>query len=166
MFRERTLRLDCLRNGAPTARVVHVMCRVGVVAVLLCIVPAACGGSQSPVELRMYDPAGQVRSEVTLADVVRSSARATLARGVAPSLDFRLTNRGILRCDSLTRALARRGARLGLNQAVALEINGRVYARPTVDYRLYPDGLDCSSGIEVALKLKTAQRLASEIRHG
>jgi hypothetical protein len=44
-------------------------------------------------------------------------------------------------------------------------INGRAYGQPLVDYRLFPDGLDGRSGIEVVgLTLATAQRLAREIR--
>lgn len=48
-----------------------------------------------------------------------------------------------------------------------LAVDGHVYARPSVDYRAYHDGLDGSSGLEMgSLRLAVAQRLAKEIRGG
>jgi hypothetical protein len=79
-------------------------------------------------------------------------------------LHFRLTGQGATKFHALTRGLARRGARLRRNLAVAIEIDGRVRARPFVDYRLYPDGLDGSQGIEVQLPRALARRFAKQIR--
>jgi len=121
----------------------------------------------SHVELLIYDPVGRAKSEVRTADVVRSSARASRQPGGSAALYFRLTKIGALKFHSLTRALARRGARLHRSQRFAFEVGGRVYARPLIDYRAYPNGLDGRSGIQVdGLKLATAQRLAREIRQG
>ncbi len=82
-------------------------------------------------------------------------------------LSFRLTTNGARKFHSLTRALARRGARLRRPQRFAFAVNGRVYSRPFVDYRAFPNGLDGRTGIQVeGMTLATAQRLAREIRRG
>jgi hypothetical protein len=119
----------------------------------------------SRVDLRIYDSAMQSRWEVRTADVVRSSAYASRVAGDSASLYFRLTASGAVKFRRLTRDLARRGARLRRAQRFVLKIDGRVYARPRVDYRAFPDGLDGRPGIEIqGLSLSTAQRLAGRIR--
>jgi len=116
---------------------------------------------------RIYDPTGRVSTEVTGADLVRSSVRAVHQPGGAATLYLRLTKAGAAKFHSLTRALARRGAQLHRHQSFAVEIGGHVYARPWVDYRADPDGMDGSSGLEmVSVPLAVAQRLAREIRGG
>lgn len=150
--------------------------RVALVALLLTLLMATSGAAvaapsagsvASGVDLRIYDPLGQARWEVRTADVVRSSAYASRRPGGSAALYFRLTKYGALKFHRLTRALARRGVRLHRSQPFALKVDGRVYARPLVDYRAFPDGLDGRSGIQVeGLKLATAQRLAREIRRG
>lgn len=118
-------------------------------------------------ELRIYDPTRQVKTEVTSAEVVRSSVRASRGPAGSGILDFALTKPGASRFLSLTRALARRGARLHRNQSFALAIGGRVFSRPFVDYRRFPGGLPGNAGIEVQLpRLAAAQKLAKEIRGG
>ncbi len=130
------------------------------------LVPSACG-TASHLTLRIYDPTGQAKSEVTTADVVRSSARASREHGGSAVLFFRLMNEGSSKFHSLTRALARRGARIRRRQPFAFEIDGRVYARPLIDYRAYPDGLDGRPGLQMeGLRLETAQLVARHIREG
>jgi preprotein translocase subunit SecD len=115
----------------------------------------------------MYDPAGQSKWAVGTADVVRSSARASRQPGGFATLSFRLTNNGAMKFHNLTRALARRGARLHRAQRFAFEVDGRVVSLPSIDYRAFPNGLDGRSGIQVeGLKFATAQRLARGIRQG
>jgi hypothetical protein len=123
--------------------------------------------SASPYELRVYDPSGRERTAVTGADVVHSSVRVVGQAGRTAALFFDLTKTGAARFHVLTRALARRGARLHRPQHFAVEVGGRIYVRPWVDYRLFPDGLPGDSGIEMGgMPLVTARRLARLIREG
>jgi hypothetical protein len=116
----------------------------------------------------MYDATKRSKLRLTIADVVRSSAHAerweTAGSGV---LYFRLTKHGVLVFQHLTQELARRGKALNRRLHVTLEINHHVYARPMVDYQVFPQGLDASQGLQIGgLTLSMARRLAEEIRAG
>jgi hypothetical protein len=129
-----------------------------------------CGGTHdgSRAGLRIYDPSAHVKGQVTAGDVVPSSVRTGPESGGTAHtyfIYFGLTSRGRQRFHSLTRALARRGARLHRVQRFAFEVNGHVYGRPFIDYRLYPNGIDGSSGIEIpGVPPKSAKRVARELR--
>jgi hypothetical protein len=133
---------------------------------------AACGGDRRdsaharPFELSIFDPANAMNARLTINDVVRSSARAEAGETAeAGLLYFRLTRTGLRKFRQLTRELAKRGKRLHRLQSFAIEVNHQVYARPRVDYKVFPDGLDASQGIEInGLQLSLARRLASGIR--
>jgi hypothetical protein len=144
---------------------------VGVVA-FLGSTAAACGSHHSTeakrrtFQLRIFDAANKADVQVTAADVVRQSAR-TEAGETAGSrlLYFRLTRSGTVKFSRLTRTLAHRGRRVHRSQRFTVEINHRVYARPMVDYRVFPEGLDASQGLQIAgLRQSVANRLAREIR--
>jgi hypothetical protein len=139
---------------------------------LLGLVVAACG-TQRPHEPRLqqpqlaiYDADRAVRVHVTMEDVVRSSARAEPGEtAMSGLLYFRLKREGILKLGRLTRALADRGKRTHRMQRFAVEIDHHVYARPAVDYRVYPMGLNASQGLQVSgLTFSAATRIAREIR--
>jgi hypothetical protein len=146
---------------------------VGIVALACGAMTVACGSQnalQPPpktFELRIYDPANNAKAGLTVADVVRSSARAESGETAGSGLlYFRFTRAGVLKFRRLTRELARRGSRVHRLQRLTIEINHRVYERPTVDYRVFPDGLDASQGLEIdRLTLSVASRLAQEIRN-
>jgi hypothetical protein len=125
---------------------------------------AAARDTFRPLKLRIYDPAGQIRAAVRAADVVRPSARATREPDGSGALSFRLTKHGVATFHILTRGLARRGARLHKRQAFVLEINHKS-ARPEIDYRVSPDGVDASGGLEVSgMPFSVARMLAQAIR--
>ena len=138
------------------------------------LLASAASGGGARTGLRVYDPSGQVKTEVTSADVVRSSVRAVSSPVVSPpqpgraaGLVFSLTKRGASKFESLTRALAQRGARLHRNQRFAVEVGGRIYLRPWVDYRRNPNGLPGGSGVEITgLAIATARMLVRLIRDG
>ena len=140
---------------------------------LIALVAAGVAGGASTAEtrttLRIYDASGKTTVQVSLADVVRSSVKAIFTF-TAPrdyGIYFRLNSRGITAFDQLTRVLAQRGARLGSPQHFAFEVNGRVYARPLVDYRHFPKGLDGRDGVEIlGITNAASKALASTIRHG
>jgi len=136
-----------------------------VILVPAVLAPTACAKA-TRVVLRIYDPAGEVKAEVGINDVVRSSARAFREPGGYAAVSFRLTARGVVKCNRLMRGLARRGARLRRAQRFVIEIDGEV-RRIVVDYRAYPDGVDCAPGLRLTgLRLSLAQRLAKRIRDG
>lgn len=144
---------------------------ISAIGLLVIFAIAACGSETSPptpktLELRIYDGSDAGTPPLTAADIIRSSARTEPGDTAESSLlSFRLSRRGVRRFHDLTRRLARRGRRTHHPQRFVLEINHKVYARPSVDYRVFPDGLDASQGLQVAgLRQSIARRLAAEIR--
>jgi hypothetical protein len=140
---------------------------------LIGFIVAACGTHQADEaqrqkpELEIYDAKrtiGGVR--LTLRDVVRSSARAQPGETAMSGLLYlRFKRAGIRKFQSLTRSLAERGKRNHRLQSFAVEIDHHVYARPVVDYRVFPMGLDASQGLQISdLEMSVALRLAREIR--
>ncbi len=132
---------------------------------------AGCGSShrsatvkQRPPGMRIYDPARHVAGEVTETDVIPSSVKTWRGEG-ATNITFELTAHGRRSFLRLTRGLAHRGAKLHRVQHFAIEIGGRVYSRPFIDYRLSPDGLEPTPGVEISnVPPKIAKRLANELR--
>jgi len=131
------------------------------------LVPAACGAGPH-VEFRIFvDPANQTKLQIGFTDLARSSARATPQGGSSAVLFVGFTPEGAKKFHSLTRALAQRGAQRHRMQRFAVEIDGRIYARPLIDYRAFPNGLDGNAGIQIeGFRLADAKRLAQEIRRG
>jgi len=135
---------------------------VVVAAVLVAVAVVARGSNSSGV--RIYDPSGETKDEVRSGDIVKSSVQVSGVSGLW-LLGFQLTPEGGRKLQRLTRALARRGAEAQHPQPFAFSVDGHVYARPTVDYRLTPNGLAAGSGLEISgLRCQVAQRLATEMR--
>jgi hypothetical protein len=142
-------------------RSIRTLTAIGALAILAA---DGCAGAKD-FRFRLFDPTGHVPAEVATADILRSAARAYPEPGGSAALFVQLTPRGASEFHALTRGLARRGARLHRRQSFVVTIDGHVYARPFVDYKASPDGLDGRSGLELqGLKLATARRLAKEIR--
>jgi preprotein translocase subunit SecD len=126
-----------------------------------------CGGahrSAAPADLRIYDPTGHVRFEVTERDIVASSVKTWRGDGTT-SINFELTRHGQRSFLALTRGLAHRGAMLHRVQHFAIAVRGRIYSRPFIDYRLTPDGLDATTGVSIAnVRPRMAKQLADALR--
>jgi hypothetical protein len=115
--------------------------------------------------MRIYDPSGRVSAEVTEADVISSSVKTWSGAGAGTSINLELTAHGRASFLRLTRRLAHRGAKLHDVQHFAIAVDDRVYSRPFIDYRMSPDGLDATGGVQIAnIPSKMAERLAAEIR--
>jgi hypothetical protein len=123
------------------SRLAAVACAVGLVMTW-----ATCGSTKARAVaphlaqtrgLRVFDPSGSIRATVTSADVVRSSVRAVKFAG-SPVIIVPLRSSGSAKFCALTRGLARRGARLANAQHLAVEVAGRIYARPCIDYTAFP----------------------------
>lgn len=133
-------------------------------------VGAARARSDTKVTLRIFDPKGRISARVTLGGIVRSQTR-TIRLPSDPSgvgeLSLAFTKAGRRSFCSLTRGLAHVGARRQQLQADALEVDGRIYSRGYVEYRIFPNGL-CAKGsapqIQFSMKLTTARRLTRLIR--
>ena len=128
----------------------------------LVLVNGAFAGTRT---VRIFDPARQVKTALTLADLVPSTARVVRdpSSGSA-SLEFSFTSSGRIKFCTLTRGLVLRGTRVGVPQQMAFAVDGRTYARPTIDFKLFPHGLCGTHGLQVYLKASLAQRLARVIR--
>ena len=123
---------------------------------------ALAGGAD--VSLRIFDPSGIAKTQVTSVDVIRLSVRAVRKAGGSADLVGDFTKTGRAKFCALTRALARRGARVGVAQPLAIEVAGHVYARPRVDFKAFPTGLCGSPSFEWLMDLTLARRLAHVIR--
>jgi preprotein translocase subunit SecD len=127
---------------------------------------AACGASND-LDFQIYDTRHQANVKILTSDLVRESVKAYKLPGNSPAVYFKLTDQGQSKFRRLTRALAKRGARLHAFQQMAIEINGKVYDRPGVDYKVMPDGFTPDTGLDITLDdLATARRLAKEMRGG
>jgi hypothetical protein len=119
--------------------------------------------------LRIYDSTGHAKGEVTATEVIRSSVRTGREPGgkATAYLSFALTRRANQEIQSLTCALAQRGARLHQLRHFAFEVSGHVYAHPYIDYRVTPDGFAGKGGMELpGLSPKVARRIAGQLRAG
>lgn len=106
-----------MRLAAGEERLRRLLIKTGtnavLIATLVVVMSTACGGSSShKFRFRTYDPLGYVKVQVTESDVLRRSAHAAREPGGLWSLNFRLTDEGQAKFRRLTRALAKRGARL------------------------------------------------------
>jgi hypothetical protein len=142
---------------------------ISLLAVLALVSAAVATGGSRGFEMRIFDPARSAQPVITADEVIRSSARAvhdpTDIEHTA--LYFRLTPQGVVAFRALTRELARRGARANRPLAFAVEINGRIRARPTIDYHFFANGIDATQGIQVSgLTAAVARTLAKQIRGG
>jgi hypothetical protein len=91
--------------------------------------------------LYIYDASARVKVVLTNADLVPASVHVGREAGGSLGLAGGFTSIGASKFCRLTRALAHRGQRLQHPQRFAFQVDGRVYARPLVDYRAFPDGL-------------------------
>lgn len=126
----------------------------------LVLVESAFAGTR---QVRVFDPARQVKTALTLGDFVPSSA-AWVSENGSSALSVTFTPTGRKKFCILTRALAQRGVRVGVPQRLAFAVDGRTYADPTVNFKLFPHGLCGSPGLQVYLRASLAQRLAQLIR--
>jgi hypothetical protein len=133
-------------------------------------VGAATAQSGGKVTLRIFDPTGRVQARVTLAGIVRSKTRVIKLPGDQPgaaNLSLGFTKAGWTSFCSLTRGLAHVGTRLHRLQSDALKVDGRLYSRGYIEYRIFPEGL-CVKGsaprILFSMKLATARSLTRLIR--
>jgi hypothetical protein len=111
----------------------------------------------------MFDPSGHSKSVVTEADVVRSSVRRGVDSVGANYVTFLLTREGARHFHRLTRDLAQRGKRVGVQQRFVFEVSRHVYSKIGIDYRAYPQGLNGGSGVQIVLPRKEAVRLARQL---
>jgi hypothetical protein len=125
---------------------------------------AASGEMGQRVTLRIFDPAGHIPTQVSLAGISRRQTRVTHVDNLpTATLSLVFTKAGRTQFCGLTRALAHRGSLRRHRQSALLEVNGRVIAHPYVDYRAFPKGL-CVPALSVQMKLAAARRLAHLLR--
>ncbi len=91
----------------------------------------------------------------------------------APDVQFALTHSGAARFQSATRAIARRGQLLSrpgqtLEQHFAVALDGELISVPSIDFKVYPDGVPGGFGVDVSngFTAQTAHDLAILLRFG
>jgi hypothetical protein len=116
--------------------------------------------------LHIYDARRMAKATVTSGDVVRSSVRVVpLSRRYA-TLYVGFNRRGRAQFCRLTRALARRGARLHRHQYFVIAADSRVFFRLWVDFQKFPSGLCGVPGFESdRMPIRAARALAKSIRN-
>ena len=109
---------------------------------------------------------------VTNADVVDPHA-STEANAHVPDVTFELTPRGRRAFQALTATIAERGDRVSglgqtLNQHFAVAIDNHLITVPYVDYRVYPDGVDATDGLDILgnFTVQSAKDMAALLRYG
>ena len=140
---------------------------VAVLAGAVVLATNACGGTSESgeFEFRIYDPAGTVATEITTADIVRSSAGLMQLENVRAMVYVDFTDSGTSRFCRLTRALAHRGRTLRKSQPIAIEVNGRERSRSMIDHVANPEGFCAAPGIRIDdLPLVEADVLVKAIR--
>ncbi|MGO9750683.1 MAG: protein translocase subunit SecD [Solirubrobacteraceae bacterium] len=90
-----------------------------------------------------------------------------------PDVSFGFTSTGATAFHNVTARLANRGSTdsIGgqtLNQHFAVALDNQLVTVPSIDYRVYPDGITGGSGAEItgSFTISSAQQLANELRLG
>lgn len=101
-----------------------------------------------------------------------TEARATRQQGALggnqPIVTMQFTGKGRQKFADITRQLAVDGALKGQLQRFAIILDGQIVSNPTVDYKVYPTGIDGSNGaqIEGNFSQGEAETLAKQINSG
>jgi SecD/SecF fusion protein len=93
-----------------------------------------------------------------------------------PNVTFGFTSKGKRLSEQLTKTIAHRGQESqlpGVPKAAALQhfavaLDGQLITVPSVDYTVYPEGIDATNGSEISggFNITSAQELASELQSG
>jgi len=136
----------------------------GAVLAAIAVLAAGCGSGHSNGDwFRIVGESG-VGPTLTSADLDRKSARADVGPATSASVVyFRLTRGGQSKFARLSRELAHRGAKAGRPFHFTIRVDGRVVARPYIDYTRDPDGIPADNGLQIDLaRPADAQRLAKK----
>ncbi len=94
----------------------------------------------------------------------------------APNVNFGFTGHGKAVFEEITKKIARRGQEAQLPgvpkqaalQHFAVVLEGQLITVPSIDYTVYPEGIDASNGSEISggFTITSAQELAEELQSG
>ncbi|PZS06846.1 MAG: hypothetical protein DLM64_15725, partial [Solirubrobacterales bacterium] len=91
----------------------------------------------------------------------------------SPDVTFSFTSRGKAAFQSVTAAIAKRGSLVSglgqtLNQHFAVALDNKLITVPSIDYKLYPDGINGDNGADITggFTITSAQDLATQLRLG
>jgi hypothetical protein len=132
---------------------------------------AACGSTSAPkVEpLRVFDPTGATRIELTSADVAKKRGSVWAVQGTPSPPSFiliaRLTTRGARKLRRLVHAIASRSHRTHKLQAFVVELDGRLRFHFPVIYRTeHVWSTGATTGLQIGgLRRSEALRVAREL---
>jgi preprotein translocase subunit SecD len=128
-----------------------------------------CAGTAPTCPARVGEPGYEVVGIPGLDgdDVLRDSARADRRGTGEPIVSATLNADGTRKFEELTRKIAEQGRRRNEVQHLAILVDDELVAWTEIDYRLYPNGLDGSAGIQIPVKSQAdAEGLADDLRGG
>ncbi len=123
-------------------------------------------GSPSTKYFVLKDDVALLGSQIT------NPAQSTDSTGL-PDVSFGFTSKGGSAFQRVTANLATRGSTdsiggQSLDQHFAVALDNQLVTVPSIDYRVYPDGISGGSGAEItgSFTISSAQQLANELRLG
>jgi preprotein translocase subunit SecD len=137
-----------------------------VLLVLTLVALVGCGSDEGrPNWFRISGEAG-IGPTLNASDIAPESARATTDPVTGePVFYFRFTKSGVQKFHQLTRLLAHRGARTGRPFHSVIRVDGRVIARPSIDYHAYPNGVQGDNGVQLNPRSRSeSEKLARRLR--
>lgn len=88
--------------------------------------------------------------------------------GGDPIVTMGFSDEGKTNFRNVTRDLAERGQRVGVNQTFAVVLDGEVITTPSISFTEFPTGLDPDNGVQISgdFTVDSAQKLADQINSG
>jgi preprotein translocase subunit SecD len=125
-------------------------------------------------QVRPFSPQARyyvLKDDVALSGSDITNPRASTDQGGNPDVQFGFDSAGAAAFDNVTRQIAHRGQDLStlgqtLDQHFAIALDGQLLTVPSIDYKVYPDGITGGNGADITggLTARSARRVASILR--
>jgi SecD/SecF fusion protein len=130
----------------------------------------------APNPTPLYSPAAQfyvLKDSAALSNADITTPRQSTDQARTPDVNFGFNSAGARKFQSVTAAIARRGqdvSTLGqsFNQHFAVALDNKLITVPSIDFKIYPDGVTGGGGAEIAggFTIRSARTLATLLRYG
>jgi SecD/SecF fusion protein len=114
-----------------------------------------------------------LRDNVALRGSDITNPQQSTDQGGSPDVTFGFSSRGQKAFQSITAQIAHRGQGVGsfgqqLNQHFAVALDNQLITVPSIDFKIYPDGIPGDSGADITggFTIQSAQDLATQLRLG
>jgi SecD/SecF fusion protein len=125
---------------------------------------------------QISDPSAQfyvLRDHIALRGADINNPQQSTDSAGSPDVSFGFSSKGKNEFQTVTAAIAHRGALVGsissaLNQHFAVALDNQLITVPSIDSKLYPDGIPGDTGADITggFTISTAQDLATQLRLG